>query len=81
MLAMNLTRVENEILARILEMPGLTTRILRSAMYRLRKQSGLCITTGCRRNALPNEARCEHCQSLNRLYATTHRKKEKKTNE
>lgn len=72
---MNLTRAENEILARILDIPGLTLHVLKSAMYRLRKQSGKCITAGCGKESLPNKVRCEHCQELNRQYASNHRRR------
>lgn len=77
MLSLNLTRSENELLSRIIDMPGITVRILRSAMYQLKKRTGQCITTTCKRKALPNEVRCEHCQRLNRQYATAHHKKDK----
>jgi hypothetical protein len=69
MLSNHCTKLENALLARVLELPGLTTKILCLALYRLRKSQGLCVITGCPNKRIDGQARCVKHQQKNREYA------------
>lgn len=60
-----LTPQENSLAIRIMQMEGVTLRILRKVIYLVRKRDGKCIEDGCPRDAVVGQARCEHHRKMN----------------
>jgi len=56
---------ENALAMRIMQMEGVTLRIIRKVVYLIRKRSGMCIEDGCPREAVVGQSRCEHHRAKN----------------
>jgi hypothetical protein len=52
------SEAEDRILDLIFDIPGLTVRIFYLALYRIRREKGICVHNTCGQLAIPGRARC-----------------------